>query len=140
MGDTHSPENTTRVAARDHIDPDGSVVRSGMALADAVLQALETGRVVEVSLDGLRGASSSYFNVFLRRIDEACGVAELGEHIQMLFASKVQEMVYLRSLDSVRRGAKKSPVDPPTGPQERRQEGPSGNWKSRLAFWKRSRP
>ena len=95
------PEPTERqVVATEHLDPGGSVVRSGIALADATLRALEEGDIVRISLKGLKGASSSYFNVFLRRIEEECGLEEIGRHILLEFGSGVQEMVFQRSLQS----------------------------------------
>lgn len=100
-------EGSTLVNATDHLDPGGSVVRSGIALADAVLEALEQSGAVNVSLRGLKGASSSYFNVFLRRIEEGCGLAEIGSRIRLEFGSKIQEMVFERSLLS--RGPRKPP-------------------------------
>ena len=93
-------ESTVCVLATEHLDPDGSVVKSGIALADVTLRTLEQSGTVRISLKGLKGASSSYFNVFLRRIEEECGVAEIGRHIKLEFGSKVQEMVFQRSFDS----------------------------------------
>lgn len=131
MSDTRQelggPESVIR--AVDHLDADESVVRSGLALADAVIKSLESQDSVIVSFDGLKGASSSYFNVFLRRIQEGCGVVELGEHIQLEFGSKIQRMIYDRSLEALEKGprrpsqpsATEEPADPP----------------ARLPFWKR---
>jgi len=100
-----SPTNVIAIKATEHMDPGGSIVHSGLAFADAVLNKLGPGISIELDLRGLKGASSSYFNVFLRRIDEACGLAELDRHISPRFGSKVQEMVYRRSLEAVRRHA-----------------------------------
>jgi len=94
-------ENATRLSALNHLDSEGSVVRSGIALAEAVLDALNTNGRVVVSFAGLRGASSSYFNVLLRRIQEGCGLAEIGDHIVLEFGSSIQEMIYQRSLDAI---------------------------------------
>jgi hypothetical protein len=98
--DSRPDSQTTRIAASEHLDAEGSVVKSGMALADATLKALEESGAVEISLANLKGASSSYFNVFLRRIEEECGLAEIGKHIHLQFGSKIQEMVYNRSFDA----------------------------------------
>lgn len=132
-----SPNTTARVSARDHIDPDGSVVRSGMALAEAVLRELKSSASVEVSLEGLHGASSSYFNVFLRRIDEECGIAEMGEHIHVRFGSRVQEMVYNRSLESVSRGPRKAPTDTILENADQQTSGSASTWTSWLRSWRR---
>jgi len=125
--DAEASRGTTRIRATDHLDADGSVVRSGVALADAALKALETSEVVIVSLKGLKGASSSYFNVFLRRIEEGCGLTEIREHIQLEFGSKIQEMVFERSLAS--RGPR---MPAPSGTVGRAQH-PQGS----RGFWKR---
>ena len=89
-----------QIAASDYVDPNGSVVKSGIMLADAAVKALEEHGCVRISLKGLKGASSSFFNVFLRRIEEECGLAEIGDHLLLEFGSKVQEMVFQRSFDS----------------------------------------
>lgn len=98
--DSQPLDRMTHLMATDHLDPDGSVVRSGVALADAAIRALEKGGSVSISLRGLKGASSSYFNVFLRRIEEACGLGEIGRDIHLEFDSSVQEMIYQRSFES----------------------------------------
>ena len=125
-----------QIRATDYVNPDGSVVHSGMALADAVLSALEHADVVEVMFAGIKGASSSYFNVFLRRIEEGCGLAAFDRHIHMQFASKIQQMVFSRSLESIRRATPNQPLD-----GDLSLDGES-KVKSRLAailtFWKRN--
>lgn len=110
MGVAPSDNKIVRIYAREHVDPEGSVVRSGMALAEAVLSAVESaaGAHVEVDLAGIKGASSSYFNVFLRRIDEGCGLAVFDDRIKLRFGSNVQQLVYSRSFESMRRGVTNS--------------------------------
>lgn len=93
--------NSNTLTAVNHLDSEGSVVRSGIVLAEAVLQTLDRDGKAFVSFAGLRGASSSYFNVFLRRIQEGCGLAEIGDHIVLEFGSPIQEMIYQRSLDAI---------------------------------------
>ena len=91
--------------ATDFVDPEGSAVNSALALANAVVEALNVRvDLVEVSLVGLKGAASSYFNVFLRRVDEACGLPQAVAHVQIKFGSRVQEMMSQASLDALRRG------------------------------------
>jgi len=127
MMDPEARRGTTRLRAIDHLDGDGSVVRSGVAVADAALEALETSEVVIISLGGLKGASSSYFNVFLRRIEEGCGLVEIGDHIQLEFGSKIQEMIFERSLAS--RGPRMPAAQPAVGGGQDLQ--------ARRGFWKR---
>lgn len=97
-------DNVRQIRATELLDPSGSLVESGLRLANAVIDGLNSGEIVQVSLHGLKGASSSYFNVFLRRIDEACGVARLNDHVQLEFGSRVQKMMFDASLDALRRG------------------------------------
>jgi hypothetical protein len=113
-------DSETRIVATEHVDPNGSVVRSGIALADATLRALESANSVTISLRGLKGASSSYFNVFLRRIEEDGGLAEIGQHIHLEFGSKLQEMVFQRSFDSRAPRQPPAPSPPPTAAESRR--------------------
>lgn len=98
------------IQAVDHLAPDESIVRSGIALADAVLHALEDRQKVAVSFKGIKGASSTYFNVFLRRIQEGYGLKALDEQIQLEFGSNVQRMIYDRSLQAIERGPRKPSV------------------------------
>ncbi len=124
MGSDNADKHLVCIAARDHLDTEGSVVRSGIALADAVLEALDGQTVVEIDLHEIRGASTSYFNVFLRRIKEGYGLQVLDDRVRMRFASDVQEMVYNRSHESMKRGTRTPTVaddetggaapDPPT--------------------------
>ena len=94
--------------AIDLLDGDGSVVKSAIKLADAVIAALNSRRLVEVSFSGLKGASSSYFNVFLRRINEACGLQQFQQHVKLQFGSPVQKMMYDSSLRALSRGTPKA--------------------------------
>jgi hypothetical protein len=127
------------IRAKDQLDPNGSVVQSGMNLADAVLRSLGSARSVEVTLEELQGASSSYFNVFLRRIQENCGLDAFTAHVKLQFASDVQRRVFERSWDTLRRGPRDSgpngPVDttPPSG------RGFVRRLAARLRFWQQAR-
>jgi len=109
----HTPENI-RIRAIDQMDAEGSLVRSGMKLAESVLGHLESGDQVEINLEGVKGASSSYFNVFLRRIEEGCGIGVFERQCKMVFSSNIQRMVYERSYESLKKGGPKSneTVDP----------------------------
>lgn len=95
-----------RILANEHLDPDGSIVKSGVNLADAVLAEIEKGCRVVVSLDGFKAISSSFFNVFLRRIDEACGLAEFDKSISFQFRTRIQKMIFQRSYDAIQAGPK----------------------------------
>ena len=114
MSDDQNRDNVDSVQlnATDYVADDGSVVHSGVILGDAVLDVLnKEKKKVRVSLLGLKGASSSYFNVFLRRINEGCGVDEIGETIELEFDSNVQRLMFERSHDSMRRGPRQPVQD-----------------------------
>jgi len=117
--------------ATDYLDSEGSAVNSAIALANAVVDALNTDvDVVEVSLVGLKGAASSYFNVFLRRVDEACGLDGALEHVRMRFGSRVQEMMYRASMDALKRGIRQRDDGPTPEPAE--AVPPKRSWLVRL--------
>ncbi|MGB7157873.1 MAG: hypothetical protein WBD40_07390 [Tepidisphaeraceae bacterium] len=86
--------------AKNYVDPDGLIVRSGELLARGVLAALRHGDSVHVNLAGLCGISSSYFNMFLHTIRTELGAEALGR-VQMEFVSPLQRQVYVRSLEAV---------------------------------------
>jgi hypothetical protein len=116
------------ICAIDHQASDGSVVHSGVDFADAVLDALNQYSFMEASLVGLKGASSSYFNVFLRRIDEGCGLDVFQHNVTVSFDSNVQKMMYERSLESMKRGVHK-PRQDNEQPGLERDESPARSWK-----------
>lgn len=138
--DRSNPQSQTVVVlATDQLDPGGSVVRSGLMLAEAVLRSFETAITLEVVFDGIKGASSSYFNVFLRRIDEGCGLDVFEARACLRFATRIQEAMYSRSLESVRRGRREPPqapvVKPPADEVPKRSTQPL---RSLRAFLKRA--
>lgn len=98
----------TRVAALDHLDEQGSIVKSGIRLARAVIANLGGNGNVLVDLRGLRGASSSYFNVFLGEVQETCGLAGLDRNILIEFANGIQRTTYERSLVAIEKGPRSS--------------------------------
>jgi len=100
-----------RLSAMDHLDAEGSVIRSGRLLADAVLKHVSIDRVVVVSFSGLKGAASSYFNVFLRRIQEVCGLAVFDSVIQLEFGTSIQKQIFDRSWNAMQDGLRNSPID-----------------------------
>jgi hypothetical protein len=122
-------KKTERILARSHLHEDGSVVKSGVALADRVLEALKGGVSVEVSFEGVKGASSSYFNVFLGRIEEECGLADLDRYVTLEFDSELQRTVYVRSLKSVSKGIRRPPKRPDPRSSPEGEAGPRSVWK-----------
>ena len=54
-----------------------------------------------MSLAGLKGLPSSYFNPILRAVREALGLTPLQRRLRFEFDSPAQELVYERSLRAV---------------------------------------
>ena len=86
-------------------DPQDRIVASGLLLADEVVRRLTDHDVVEVNLKGLRGVTSSYYNVVLHRVLSILSMAEFARRVKFRFDSAAQEQVYNRSLESARRCA-----------------------------------
>jgi|HubBroStandDraft_4_1064222.scaffolds.fasta_scaffold452093_2 hypothetical protein len=92
----------TKIDAKDFIAPDGLIVGSGELLARRLVELLSSGHDLEVSMAGLRGVSSSYFNVVLHTLSEQFGPEIFSRRITFSFDSKPQREVFERSLASVR--------------------------------------
>jgi hypothetical protein len=91
----------TLVEAKNYLDPEGSIVVSAALLADVVLGKLNAGEDVTISLLGLRGLPSSYFNTILLPLVEAVGIAAVRQRVRFQIESEVQRQVFQRSLDAV---------------------------------------
>ena len=88
--------NVSTVQALDHVDPTGSVVGSGDELATKVIKILRDVGSARVSFSNMHFVSSSYFNIFVRRILEECGAEGL-DSLVFEFASPLQEQLFDRS-------------------------------------------
>ena len=95
----------TCVEATAFLDPQGLIVASASRLADAILEHLQGEDEVVVSMAGIRGASSSYFNTVLLRVVEVLGDQAV-HRIRFQFTTKAQEQIYRRSLDCVTNASK----------------------------------
>lgn len=91
------------VNAHNFMMESGSVVESASALAQQVVRVLEQGRTVRISLAGVKGLPSSYFNVLLEHIVQLTGFDAIGERVQFEFDSRPQQVVFARSLEAIRR-------------------------------------
>ena len=90
---------TERLIVTEFLDPDGSMVVSAQRTADRVLPILQRGQPVTLSFNGMRGVSSSFFNVLLRQLAPVTGIGDLMNRVSFEFDSSVQEMVFRRSLE-----------------------------------------
>jgi hypothetical protein len=86
--------------ARDYLDPNGRIDKSGEMLARRAIETLRSGEAVRIQLQGLPGMSSSYFNIFLLMIRDELGPEAL-ERIRMDFISPLQKQIFDRSFDAV---------------------------------------
>lgn len=89
------------IVASDHLAEDGSVVASAGRLAAAILQALQHHATVKVELSGIRGATTSYFNMLLRELRSGLGAAPFDQRIEFAFASRLQSDLFDRSRRAV---------------------------------------
>lgn len=91
------------IIATEFVNPQGLIVESGLLLAARISAALTAGEAVEVSLAGMRGLSSSYFNVILGTLVEGFGLPAIENRVRFVFDSQAQQQTYRRSLDSFKR-------------------------------------
>lgn len=81
----------------------GSIVESGVALANEIVDKLRAGEQITVSFAGLRGLSSSYFNPILKAVKTSTGLDVIGHRLIFDFVSAAQQAVFHRSLEAVSR-------------------------------------
>ncbi len=86
--------------ATSFLDSTGSIVGSAGRFADELVRNLRDGRSVNVSMEGMRGVASSYFNVVLQRITKELGIEAL-DRLRFQWDSTAQKVVYQRSLKSL---------------------------------------
>lgn len=97
--------DTTSLSALALIDMERTIVENAEILAAEVVKRLSTGAAVSVSLVGLRGITTSYFNLVLRRIVKSIGFESLSERVTFEFDSSLQRLIYERSLQAIGRAA-----------------------------------
>lgn len=92
---------TQVLLASDFVDPAGSLVDSATRLSQAVVELLRAEPVVEIDLHGLRGLTSSFFNVLLVGVRDEHGEAALVSRLRFQFETKAQSLSYRSSLGAV---------------------------------------
>jgi hypothetical protein len=93
------------VSANAFRDPQDRIVASASRLADEVVRLLPLQDVMEIDLSGMRGVTSSYYNVLLHRVLEVISAADFTRRVRIRFDSPAQEFVFNRSFESAKRGA-----------------------------------
>ncbi len=91
--------DTVSLDARDFFDPQGSVVDCAARIAHEVVRQLSTGAAVCLSVHGLRGVSSSFFNVILSAVFENFD-RSVRDRFRVDTETDTQRIVYERSLDA----------------------------------------
>ena len=81
----------------------GSIVDSGIALANEIVGKLRAGESITVTFAGMRGLPSSYFNPVLKAVKANLGLDVIGQRLTFDFVSPAQQSVFNRSLDAVRK-------------------------------------
>lgn len=97
----NSPAPQFTMHAAHHLAPDGSVVESARLLATAVAAQARNGSRVKIEFQGLRGATTSYFNMLLRDLRESLGPSIVEERLEFAFASPLQSELFERSRRAV---------------------------------------
>ncbi|MBI5851040.1 MAG: STAS-like domain-containing protein [Planctomycetes bacterium] len=89
----------------DYCNPDDRIVDSAQRVAAAVIAACGTTDVVTVSMDGVLGASSSFFNVLLSDVVASLGPEAIGTRVRLTGLTRTQQAVFERSRQAVLRSA-----------------------------------
>jgi len=93
------------VSANAFRDPQDRIVASAARLAEEVVRLLAAHDVIEIDLGGMRGVTSSYYNVLLHRVLEVIPAGDFPRRVKLRFDSAAQQLVFNRSLESATRGA-----------------------------------
>lgn len=93
--------STATVDALRFHQPTQPLVDEAARVAAAVVDRLSAAERITLSFRGLRGLSSSYFNILLGTIGSQCGQPALTSRVCYEFDSKAQRMIFERSLASV---------------------------------------
>lgn len=86
------------INARDYIDETKPVIDGAACVGASAAAELRAGHPVIVSIDGLRGVSSSFFNVILSAVAEVLKNDFSDGRFEIRTDSKVQRLVLDRSL------------------------------------------
>lgn len=91
-----------RINTRDYVDGSQSVVDSASQVADEVSRRLNNGQNVVLSVRGVRGVSSTFFNVILNAVAQVLGTGFASDRFSVETDTETQEMIYRRSLEALR--------------------------------------
>ncbi len=89
------------IMAKQLLLPRDTTVESAARLAERVLQVLAASGTVIIDFTGIRGVSSSYFNVIFRTVGEDVGVDRMSRAVDLRYGSDAQKTIGDRSWDAV---------------------------------------
>ena len=92
--------NTVRLNSKDFVDDGLSVVESASRIAAEASRLLRSGSNVVVSVHGVRGVSSSFFNVILAAVADALLSEGSAARFQVETETITQRTIYQRSFDA----------------------------------------
>jgi len=90
------------IVAKEFVDPSGNIVGSAMLLANEVVRQLHSADAVTIDLSGMRGLSSSYFNVVIHEVLPSTGLADFERRVRLRFDTEAQAQVFARSYEVAR--------------------------------------
>lgn len=92
------------IDAIDYFDPEAEPRSFGIHLADSVIEQFQSGvggDVIRVNFQGIKGAASSHFNIFLFQVGNYLGPEALRTRLTFEFGSTPQRNMFLRSFQAV---------------------------------------
>lgn len=95
--------DATVINAKDFIDEKKPVIDSATKVGDQAASVLRAGGSVVVSVQDVRGVSSSFFNVILSRVATVLHNDFDDGRFEVQTGNKTQALIYQRSLDAVKR-------------------------------------
>jgi len=94
--------NLVRIVAKDFVDDTRPVIESAALIAAQAAALLRQGSQVVISVHGLRGVSSSFFNVVLAGVADVLGPDLVNGRFSVDTETVTQRMIFERSLDAFR--------------------------------------
>ncbi|CAG0978477.1 hypothetical protein PHYC_01633 [Phycisphaerales bacterium] len=93
------------ISAKDFVDERRPVVECAGAVARECVRELQSGANVLLSVRGVRGVSSSFFNVILSAVSDALSGQLSSERFSVETETEAQRLVFQRSLRAFTKAA-----------------------------------
>jgi hypothetical protein len=85
------------IRALDYCPADASPIESARRIAEDISNPIRAGQIVVVSMEGLLGASSSFFNVIYSTLRDLLGAKAVETHLTFIGLGPAMKMVEGRS-------------------------------------------